>query len=174
MILAITQKTGLEQDRVWRKEVLMRTKAAVLYEYRKSMVIEELELKKPKKGEVLVRFKAAGLCHSDLSVINGVITMPPPPCVIGHEGAGIVEEVGPHVRRVKPGDHVILMWAPVCGDCYYCLRGQPYLCMLRDTTRTGTMLDGTYRLKKGGRSIGKMLGVGSDAEYNVVNEEISL
>jgi len=149
----------------------MKTRAAVIHEYEKPMVIEDLELAGPKEGEVLVRFKAAGLCHSDLSVIKGVITLPPLPCVAGHEGAGIVEEVGPHVTRVKPGDHVLLMWVPACGDCYYCLRGQPYLCKLRDMTRNGTMLDGTHRLRKESQGIGKMLGVGSFAEYNVVNEQ---
>ena len=149
----------------------MKTKAAVVYEYKKPMVIEELELGGPNERELLVRYKAAGLCHSDLSVINGVLTLPPLPCVLGHEGAGVVQEVGRGVTRVKPGDHVLLMWVPVCGQCYYCLRGQPYLCVLKDTTRSGTMLDGTYRLKKGNQNIGKMVGVGSFSEYNVVNEE---
>jgi len=150
----------------------MKIKAAVLYEYDKPLVIDELELDGPKEKEVLVRFKAAGLCHSDLSVITGVLAPNPPlPCVPGHEGAGIVEEVGPNVTRVKPGDHVLLLWVPVCGHCYYCLRGQPYLCALKDVTRTGVMLDGTYRLRKGDKNIHKFVGVGSFSEYNVVNEE---
>lgn len=149
----------------------MKTKAAVVYEYKKPMVVEELELDGPKEREVLVKYEAAGLCHSDLSVMNGVITMPPLPCVPGHEGAGVVQEVGPGVTKVKPGDHVLLMWVPACGQCYYCLRAQPYLCLLRDKTRTGAMLDGTYRLKKGNQNIAKMVGIGSFSEYNVVNEE---
>lgn len=149
----------------------MKTKAAVVYEHAKPMVIDELELEGPKQGEVLVEFKAAGLCHSDLSVINGVLSMPLLPSVPGHEGAGIVKEVGPGVTRVKPGDHVLLLWVASCGKCYYCLRAQPYLCTLRDTTRTGTMVDGTYRLKKGNQTIGKMVGVGSFSQYNVVNQE---
>lgn len=149
----------------------MKTMAAVLYEYGKPLVIEELELASPKEKEVLVKNKAAGLCHTDLSVINGVWNMPPLPCIPGHEGAGIIQEVGPGVTRVKPGDHVLLMWVPICGQCYYCLRGQPYLCAEKDQTRSGTLLDGTYRLRKGARNIHCMLGVGCFSEYNVVSEQ---
>lgn len=149
----------------------MKTKAAVLYEYKKPMVIDEIQLDGPKEKEVLVKYKAAGLCHSDLSVINGVLPLPPLPCIPGHEGAGVVQEVGPGVSKVKPGDHILLMWVPVCGQCFYCLRGQHYLCADKDKTRSGTMLDGTYRLKKGDQNIHMMLGVGSFSEYNVVSEQ---
>ncbi len=124
----------------------MKTKAAVLWEYRKPLVIEELELAPPKPNEVLVRYKAAGLCRSDLAIRNGVVSMPPLPAVCGHEGAGIVQEIGPGVTKVKPGDPVLLSWVPICGQCYYCLRDQPYLCSNKDKTRSGTMLDGTCRL----------------------------
>jgi len=149
----------------------MKTKAAVLYEYGKPLVIEELELSPPREQEVLVKNMAAGLCHTDLSVVNGVIRMPPLPCIPGHEGAGIVQEVGPGVTKVKPGDHVILMWVPVCGGCYYCLHDQPYLCEQKDKTRSGTMLDGTFRLQKGDLKIHSMLGVGCFSEFNVVSEK---
>jgi S-(hydroxymethyl)glutathione dehydrogenase / alcohol dehydrogenase len=149
----------------------MKTKAALVYEYSKPLVIDELELEGPREREVLIRFKAAGLCHSDISVRDGVFRMPPLPCIPGHEGAGIVQEVGPGVTRVKPGDHVLLMWVPVCGRCYYCLRGQHHLCADRDKTRSGRMLDGTTRLKKGGQEIQSMLGVGTFSEYNVVSEQ---
>lgn len=148
----------------------MKTKAAVLYEYGKPLVIEELDVSRPKEKEVLVKNMAAGLCHTDLSVVNGVIRMPPLPCLPGHEGAGIVQDVGAGVTRVKPGDHVLLMWVPVCGQCYYCLRGQPYLCKQKDKTRSGTMLDGTIRLQKGNLKIHSMLGVGCFSEFNVVSE----
>lgn len=148
----------------------MKTKAAVLHEYGKALVIEELDLASPKEKEVLVKYEAAGLCHTDLSVINGTWNMPPLPCVPGHEGAGIIQEVGPGVTRVKPGDAVLLMWVPICGQCYYCLRDQPYLCAEKDKTRSGTMLDGTYRLQKGALNIHSMLGVGCFSEYNVVSE----
>ncbi len=148
----------------------MKTRAAVLYEYGKPLIIEEIEVSKPREKEVLVKNKAAGLCHTDLSVVKGVIRMPPLPCVPGHEGTGIVQEVGPGVTRVKPGDHVLLMWVPACGRCYYCLQGQPYLCKQKDKTRSGTMLDGTVRLQKGSLKIHSMLGVGCFSEWNVVSE----
>jgi len=149
----------------------MKTKAAVLYEYGKPLVIDELELAPPREKEVLVKNKAAGLCHTDLSIINGAIRMPPIPCIPGHEGAGVIQEVGLGVTKVKPGDHVLLMWVPICGQCYYCLRDQPYLCAEKDKTRSGTMLDGTYRLRKGTQNIHSMLGVGCFSEYNVVSEQ---
>ena len=96
----------------------MKTKAALVYEYKKPMVIDELTLEPPKDREVLIQYRAAGLCHSDVSVRDGVFRMPPIPCVPGHEGAGVVLEVGRGVSRVKPGDHVLVMWVPVCGQCY--------------------------------------------------------
>lgn len=148
----------------------MRTKAAVLYEPGKPLVIETIDLEGPKEGEVLVKYGAAGLCHSDLSIITGVLNSPRP-IVLGHEGAGVVQEIGPGVTRVKPRDHVGLAWVPVCGNCYYCLRNHPHLCVNKDLVRTGTMLDGTYRTTKANQNIGKQLGVGSFSEYNVVNEE---
>jgi Zn-dependent alcohol dehydrogenase len=150
---------------------MMKTKAAVLYEYGKPLIIEELELAAPKEKEVLVKNRAAGLCHTDLSVINGVVRMPPLPCVPGHEGAGVIQEVGSGVTKVKPGDSVLLMWVPICGQCYYCLRGQPHLCAEKDKTRSGTMLNGTYRLRKGNQNIHSMLGVGCFSESIVVSEQ---
>ena len=149
----------------------MKTKAAVLYEYRKPLVIEELGLENPKTGEVLVEYKAAGICHSDLSLVNGVISIPPLPCIPGHEGAGIVIEVGAGVSRVKPGDHVLAIWVPSCGQCYYCIRQQPYLCVQRDKALSGVMLDGTSRIKNGIQSISCMAAVGTFTQYNVVNEK---
>jgi S-(hydroxymethyl)glutathione dehydrogenase/alcohol dehydrogenase len=148
----------------------MKTKAAVLYEYGKPLVIDELELDAPSEKEVLVRYKAAGLCHTDLSVMNGAARIAPLPCIPGHEGSGIVQEVGPGVTSVKPGEHVLLMWVPVCGRCYYCMRGQPYLCAEKDKNRGGAMPDGTYRLRKGPQDIHPMMGVGCFSEYNVVAE----
>jgi S-(hydroxymethyl)glutathione dehydrogenase/alcohol dehydrogenase len=151
-------------------EEILKTKAAVLREYKKGLAVEELELDPPKAGEVLIQYKAAGLCHTDLNLLNGSLRMPPLPCIPGHEGAGVVQEVGPGVTKVKPGDHVLLMWVPICGQCYYCLRGQPFLCAEKDKTRSGTMLDGTCRLRKGNQNIHSMLGVGCFSEYNVVSE----
>jgi len=149
----------------------MKTKAALVYEHKKPLVIDELTLEAPREKEILIQYRAAGLCHSDISVRDGVFRMPPLPCVPGHEGAGVVLEVGPGVTRVKPGDHVLLMWVPVCGQCYYCLRGQHNLCADRDKTRSGRMLDGTARLTKGTQEVHSMLGVGSFSQYNVVSEQ---
>jgi len=149
----------------------MKTKAAVLYEYRKPLVIEELDLENPRTGEVLVEYKAVGICHSDLSLVNGVISIPPLPCIPGHEGAGIVIGVGAGVSRVKPGDHVLAIWVPSCGKCYYCIHQQPYLCVQRDKALSGVMLDGTSRVKNGIQSISCMAAVGTFTQYNVVNEK---
>jgi len=149
----------------------MKTRAAVLYAYQAPLKIEEVDLAEPKEKEVLVRYKSAGLCHSDWSVINGVL-QPPLPVVPGHEGAGVIEKIGPGVSSVQPGDHVVLLWVPVCGECYFCRRGETALCVLKDKTRSGRMMDDTYRMTTTeGQGIGKMGGVGSFSEYNVVNEE---
>ena len=148
----------------------MKTKAAVLHEYQKPLIIEELDLDGPKEREVLVQYKVAGLCHSDWSMFTGAIPVLPLPLVAGHEGAGVVLEVGPGVTRVRPGDHVVLIWVPVCGQCYYCLKGLYSSCVNKRVALTGAMLDGTYRLKKGSQNISILFGVGSFSEYNVVNE----
>jgi len=148
----------------------VKTKAAVSYEYNKPLVVEELDLDGPKETEVLVEFKAAGLCHTDLSIMQGVLPLPPLPCVAGHEAAGVVREAGKAVSGVKVGDHVLLAWVPVCGKCYYCLRGQHYLCAEKDIVRSGVMLDGTYRLRKGDQNINIMMGVGAFSNFNVVSE----
>ena len=148
----------------------MRTKAAVVYEYKKPLVIDEIKMDGPKEKEILIQYKAAGLCHSDLSVTTGVMRLPPLPCIPGHEGAGLVQEVGPGVTKVKPGDHVLLMAVPICGQCYYCLRGHHHLCVDKDKVRLGKMLDGTCRLRKGDQEIHSMMGVGSFSEYNIVSE----
>jgi S-(hydroxymethyl)glutathione dehydrogenase / alcohol dehydrogenase len=145
-------------------------KAAVLYELKTPLKVEDVDLEKPKSGEVLVKIFANGVCHSDYSVIHGVLRSPLP-VVIGHEGAGIVQEVGPGVSLVKPGDHVVLSFAPYCGHCYYCAIGRPVLCMnMRLTMGKGVLLDGTSRLKKNGKNLYHMAGLSSFAEMAVVSE----
>jgi NDMA-dependent alcohol dehydrogenase len=145
-------------------------KAAVLYELKTPLKVEDVDLEKPKTGEVLVKIAANGVCHSDYSVIHGVLRSPLP-VVIGHEGAGIVQEIGPGVSLVKPGDHVVLSFAPYCGHCYYCSLGRPVLCdNMRITMGKGTLLDGTTRLKKNGKDIHHMAGLSSFAELAVVAE----
>jgi NDMA-dependent alcohol dehydrogenase len=145
-------------------------KAAVLYELKTPLKVDDIDLDNPKGGEVRVKIAANGVCHSDYSVIHGVIRWPLP-VVIGHEGAGVVEEVGPGVTLVKPGDHVVLSFAPYCGRCFYCSVGRPVLCdNMRVTMGNGTLLDGTCRLKKNGQPIHHMAGVSSFAQYAVIPE----
>lgn len=145
-------------------------KAAVLYELNTPLKVEDVDLANPKRGEVRVKIAANGVCHSDYSVIHGVLRSPLP-VIPGHEGAGIVEEVGPDVTLVKPGDHVVLSFAPYCGHCYYCSIGRPVLCdNMRLTMGKGTLLDGTCRLSKGGKPVYHMAGLSSFAQYAVVAE----
>jgi S-(hydroxymethyl)glutathione dehydrogenase/alcohol dehydrogenase len=142
--------------------------AAVLYEAHQPLVIEELSLLPPETGEVRVRFAASGVCHSDLHYIKGDRTCPMP-VVLGHEGAGVVEEVGPGVTYVQPGDQVILSLVPACGRCEDCVAGRPNLCEVRYTLR-GNLPNGTTRLRKGGQEIKHFACVSSFAEYAVVPE----
>jgi S-(hydroxymethyl)glutathione dehydrogenase/alcohol dehydrogenase len=127
--------------------------------------VTNVDLDPPKMGEVLVRMKATGVCHSDLSVINGTIPSPFP-VVLGHEGAGIVEQVGEGVTNVKPGDHVVVSFIPNCGNCFYCLHQEPYLCS--GAKQDGNQFDGTTRVHKNGQRIFVMSFVGIMAEYAVV------
>jgi S-(hydroxymethyl)glutathione dehydrogenase/alcohol dehydrogenase len=143
-------------------------RAAVLYEVGQPLVVEDVDLAPPKPGEVLVQVAAAGVCHSDLHVMKGEWRSDLP-IVLGHEGAGVVVEIGAGVRTTKPGDHVILSWVPNCGRCHYCSIGRPELC---DAVPRGqaTLLDGTTRLSKGGQPIHHFAWVACFAEYVVVPE----
>src|SRR5258705_12945669 len=105
----------------------MQINAAILWEQGKPLSVEKAELEAPRAGEVLVEVKAAGVCHSDLHPARGDWPAKTP-LVLGHEGAGIVREIGPSVTSVKPGDHVVLCWAPACGVCAPCLEGRAVLC----------------------------------------------
>ena len=141
-------------------------KAAVLYEVNTPLVVEDVELEDPKQGEVLVKVAAAGVCHSDLSFMEGRWKIAIP-LVMGHEGAGIVEKVGEGVSSVQPGDHVIFSWVASCGVCRNCSRGKPYLC---SNTPLSTMKDGTSRFKKGDVQLFHQTGISSFSEYTVVHE----
>ena len=127
--------------------------------------VQSVELDPPKHGEVLVRMKATGVCHSDLSIINGTIPWTYP-TVIGHEGAGIVEQVGEGVTNVAVGDHVAMSFVPNCGDCFYCQNQEPYLCTV--TKPDGMLLDGTTRVHRNGERVAVMTYLGNMAEYAVV------
>jgi NDMA-dependent alcohol dehydrogenase len=146
----------------------MTIRAAVLNAPKHRFVIEELDLDPPRRGEVLVKLAACGVCHSDWHIATGD-TKHPMPVVAGHEGAGIVEAVGPDVADLRVGDHVVLSWAPSCGRCFYCLRNQPNLC---DTYTApiwaGTMLDGTTRLHRADKPVYSYCGTASFATHTVV------
>jgi alcohol dehydrogenase (nicotinoprotein) len=146
----------------------MRTKAAVFVEAKKPLQIEELELDAPKANEVLVKLSATGVCHSDVHVYTGDMPLPGP-IVLGHEGAGVVQEVGSGVTRVKPGDKVVLTFLPACGQCRWCHEGRPNLCDLGAMLLAGVMLDQTPRLhRKDGSAVKNWLFVSTWAEYTVV------
>ena len=121
-------------------------------------------------GDVLVRVKASGLCHTDLEVIQGSLAYPMP-IVLGHEGAGVVEEVGAGVTRVRSGDHVILSWNPYCGHCFYCDRDLPILCEpFRQHQPQGHLLDGTSRMQRSGEKVHHYSVTSTHAQYTVVPE----
>jgi S-(hydroxymethyl)glutathione dehydrogenase / alcohol dehydrogenase len=132
-------------------------------------VHEDIELAPPGPGELRVRIVASGVCHSDLSVQNGTIPLPTP-MVLGHEGAGVVEEVGEGVTSVSEGDHVVLSFVPNCGECFYCSRDQGYLCEKGAMQAAGGLLDGTPRLSRAGAPLFQMAMCGTYANYAVVPE----
>jgi alcohol dehydrogenase len=156
----------------------MKIRAAVLnvmgaerpYAKSKPLVIEEIELETPGQGEVLIRMGAAGLCHSDLSVINGDRPRPTP-MALGHEAAGVVEELGPGVEDLKKGDHVVLVFVPSCGHCNPCAEGRPALCEPGAAANTaGTLLSGARRLfRRDGKPVYHHMGCSAFAEYSVVS-----
>ncbi|MCC7038911.1 MAG: zinc-dependent alcohol dehydrogenase family protein [Burkholderiales bacterium] len=155
----------------------MRIQAAVLeamgrprpYAQSRPLVVQPLELAPPGPGEVLVRIRAAGLCHSDLSVINGERPRPTP-MALGHEAAGEVEAVGDGVDDLVPGDHVVLVFVPSCGHCVPCAQGRPALCEpAARANAAGTLLSGARRLARGDDALHHHLGCSAFAEYATVS-----
>ena len=131
---------------------------------------DDVEVDDPHLGEVQVRIAASGVCHSDLSARDGVMLMPTP-VVLGHEGAGVVEKVGPGVTRFRPGDHVLVSWVPQCGTCYLCERRQGHLCEAATITlAAGGLLDGTTRLRSRHAPLHQMAASGTFGELAVVPE----
>ncbi|PPJ25550.1 NDMA-dependent alcohol dehydrogenase [Nocardia nova] len=145
----------------------MKTKAAVLWSAGEKWQVEEVDLDGPKAGEVLVKLTASGLCHSDHHLVTGDIPAPFP-VVGGHEGAGIVVEVGPGVTDVQEGDSVVMSFLPACGHCSYCARGMTNLCDLGAAIIQGPQLDGTYRFHARDKGLGQMCLLGTFSEYTVV------
>jgi len=158
----------------------MRVKAAVLYEPGAKYQVEEIELDPPKAGEVLVKFAATGMCHSDEHLVTGDMVLPAEitemmgwqqfPIIAGHEGAGVVQEVGPGVTALQPGDHVVTSFVPSCGSCPSCSSGHQNLCDLGETLLSGRAADGTFRHHTAsGADCATMCWLGTFAEYGVLN-----
>src|SRR5437660_12303408 len=148
----------------------MTTRAAVLHEPGTDWEITELDLDPPKEYEVLIRYKAAGLCHSDEHIRREGGSHIRFPLVGGHEGAGIVEAVGPGVTRVKVGDHVSCSYIPVCGRCRYCSTGRQNLCDAGKWAAVGCLQDETFRFHSGGEDLGGMCVVGSFSRWPVPSD----
>jgi S-(hydroxymethyl)glutathione dehydrogenase/alcohol dehydrogenase len=147
----------------------MKTQAAVVYEVGKRIEIEELDLDKPRDGEVLIRYTHAGLCHSDVHVALGDLEARLP-MVLGHEGAGIIEEVGPGVTRVKPGDHVVCSFIPNCGICRYCANGQQSICDWGATILEGYLPGERFPLTGPRGQYGAMCMLGTFSQYGVIHQ----
>jgi S-(hydroxymethyl)glutathione dehydrogenase/alcohol dehydrogenase len=149
----------------------MKSRAAVAWEAGQPLQIEEIDVAAPRQGEVLVRIVATGVCHTDAFTMSGDDPEGIFPVVLGHEGGGIVEEVGPGVTSVKPGDHVIPLYTPECGQCSYCLSGKTNLCQaIRVTQGRGQMPDGTSRFSMNGKDIAHYMGTSTFSEYTVMPE----
>jgi len=149
----------------------MKAKAAVAWEAGKPLTIEEVDVQGPKAGEVLVRLVATGVCHTDAFTLSGEDPEGAFPVILGHEGGGVVEEVGEGVTSVKPGDHVIPLYTPECGECKFCTSGKTNLCQkIRVTQGKGLMPDGTSRFSINGKQILHFMGTSTFSEYTVLPE----
>jgi S-(hydroxymethyl)glutathione dehydrogenase / alcohol dehydrogenase len=149
----------------------VKTRAAVAFEAKKPLEVVELDLEGPKAGEVLVEIKATGICHTDAYTLSGLDSEGLFPSILGHEGAGIVREVGAGVTSVKPGDHVIPLYTPECRQCKSCLSGKTNLCTaIRATQGKGLMPDGTSRFSYMGKLIHHYMGCSTFSNYTVLPE----
>lgn len=150
---------------------MIKTKAAVAYEAGQPLVIDTVELAGPKSTEVLVEIKATGVCHTDAFTLSGSDPEGLFPSILGHEGAGVVLEVGKEVTSLKPGDHVIPLYTPECRQCEYCLNPKTNLCQaIRETQGKGLMPDGSSRFSKDGKSIFHYMGTSTFSNYTVLPE----
>ncbi|WP_254173381.1 S-(hydroxymethyl)glutathione dehydrogenase/class III alcohol dehydrogenase [Planktothrix pseudagardhii] len=149
----------------------MDVKAAVAWEVGKPLTLETVQLEGPKEGEVLVEIKATGICHTDAYTLSGDDPEGLFPAILGHEGAGIVVEVGSGVKSLKPGDHVIPLYIPECRQCEYCLSFKTNLCQaIRGTQGKGLMPDGSSRFSKNGQMIHHYMGTSTFSNYTVLPE----
>jgi len=149
----------------------MKSRAAVAWEAGKPLSIEEIDVAPPKAGEVMIKIVATGVCHTDAFTLSGKDPEGMFPVILGHEGGGIVVEVGEGVTSVKPGDHVIPLYTPECGECKFCKSGKTNLCQkIRATQGRGLMPDGTSRFSKNGQTILHYMGTSTFSEYTVMPE----
>jgi S-(hydroxymethyl)glutathione dehydrogenase/alcohol dehydrogenase len=149
----------------------MRVRAAVLEEFGQPLRVQEVELAEPKAREALVRLVACGVCHTDLYTASGADPTGYAPCVLGHEGAGVVERIGDGVTLVKPGDHVVTLFAPECGECVHCRSPRTNRCVaIRDQQGLGYLPDGTVRFSRDGEELRHFMGTSTFAEHTVMPE----
>jgi S-(hydroxymethyl)glutathione dehydrogenase / alcohol dehydrogenase len=149
----------------------MRIRAAVLEEFGQPLNVTEIDLDGPRAGEVLVRLSACGVCHTDMYTASGADPSGYAPCVLGHEGAGVVETVGEGVTSVAPGDHVVTLFSPQCRECVHCRDDRTNLCMaIRAEQNRGHLPDGTTRLSRDGEPIRHFMGTSTFAEATVMPE----
>jgi len=149
----------------------MKTRAAVAWSPGQPLEVEEIDIQGPKAGEVMVKIAASGVCHTDAYTLSGNDSEGIFPCILGHEGAGVVVEVGAGVKSVTVGDHVIPLYTPECGQCKFCKSGKTNLCQaIRATQGKGVMPDGTSRFSKNGKPIYHYMGTSTFSEYTVLPE----
>ncbi len=149
----------------------MKIRAAVLERFGEPLVVQDVELAAPRAGEVLVRLHACGVCHTDMYTASGVDPSGYAPCVLGHEGAGVVEAVGEGVGSVAPGDHVVTLFSPQCGECVNCRSGKTNICVaIREQQNAGYLPDGSARLSREGQELRHFMGCSAFAEATVTSE----
>jgi S-(hydroxymethyl)glutathione dehydrogenase/alcohol dehydrogenase len=149
----------------------VRVRAAVLEQFATPLVVQEVDLAEPEQGEVLVRLHACGVCHTDMYSASGTDPSGYVPCVLGHEGAGVVETVGEGVTSLRPGDHVVTLFSPQCGECVNCRSGKTNICLaIREQQNAGHLPDGTTRLSRDGEPLRHFMGCSTFAEATVMPE----
>ncbi|HEX2087081.1 MAG TPA: alcohol dehydrogenase catalytic domain-containing protein, partial [Solirubrobacteraceae bacterium] len=149
----------------------MKIRAAVLEEFGAPLSVQDVDLAGPRAGEVLVRLEACGVCHTDLYTASGADPSGYVPCVLGHEGAGVVEAIGDGVSSVAVGDHVVTLFSPFCGECVNCASGKTNVCVaIRDQQNRGYLPDGTTRLSRDGEELRHFMGCSTFAEATVMPE----
>jgi S-(hydroxymethyl)glutathione dehydrogenase/alcohol dehydrogenase len=170
----IRPELALGQNPNLRRLPRMRIRAAVLEEFGAPLAVQDVELAGPGAGEVLVRLLACGVCHTDLYTASGADPSGYAPCVLGHEGCGVVEDVGAGVTSVAPGDRVVTLFSPQCGECVHCRSPKTNLCLaIREQQNKGYLPDGTTRLSRDGEPVRHFMGTSTFAEATVM-PEISL